>query len=746
MTVRTNLSNGSHGSPTPGTASRDRSLNGVSSPTPTSPLELKRLQNLQEYRILDTPPEREFDDLAQLASQLCETPVAWISLVDHERQWLKAKVGLAADTFPREHSFCAQGLLQSAPLVVEDAQLDPRFQEHPLVSQPPRLRFFAGAPVISSEGSALGMIGVGDRESRTVNADQLGALTSLSRQVMAQLELRRVHHDQQQMIQRLRHTETALHRAETELNATQMGVKAGTWEFDLESGAVSSSPSIGALIGRSRVLPAVTWDEFLNGVHPADAPPLRQITAQARADGRLNRAEFRYHHPDGSTRWFSWTCDPIFGPDGTLRRILATVQDLTDRHRHSERLDAYVQRLALATEAGQLGVWEWDVETNLIRWDPQTCIIYGQPYREYVTFDAWATSLHPEDIVPTEKRLRSTITKKGQASFEFRIVRSNDGSIRHVQVATSALVDSQGHVTKVVGVTFDITERKQSERELEQLRQQLLEALRRGEQAELATNVLHNVGNVLNSANVSATLVIDSLRSSKISGLAKAVALLQEHPEDLAEFLTHDPRGRQLPTYLACLAEHLHAERQVISDELESLRRSIDHIKEIVSMQQSHARGGGRKELIRVSQLVEDSLRMNDVALTRRSNLEIIRHFAPLPPVNLDRHKVLQVLINLISNATWACDESGKEDSRLTLRISRCQDRLRIEVADNGVGIPAENLTRIFEHGFTTRKGGHGFGLHSGALAAREMGGSLTAQSGGPGQGASFTLDLPYEP
>ena len=746
MTVRTNLTNGNHGGQTTGTASLDRSLINSTPPVPAPTLELKRLQNLRDYQILDTPPEREFDDLAQLASQLCETPVAWISLVDHERQWLKAKVGLAADTFPREHSFCAQGLLQSTPLVVEDAQLDPRFQEHLLISQPPRLRFFAGAPLVSSEGHALGMIGVGDREPRAVNADQLDALTSLSRQVMAQLELRRVLADQQQVIQRLHRTEVALHRAETELNATQIGVKLGTWEFDLESGAVSPSPGIGTLIGRNRTLPTVTWDEFLAGVHPEDAAPLRQITAQARADGRLNRAEFRYRHPDGSTRWFAWTCDPIFDADGTLRRILATVQDLTDRHRHTERLDAYIHRLALATEAGQLGVWEWDVETNLIRWDPQTCIIYGQPYREYVTFDAWVTALHPEDVVSAEKRLRSTVTKKGQASFEFRIIRSNDGSIRNVQVATSALVDTQGHVTKVIGVTFDITERKQSEHELEQLRQQLLAAQRRGEQAEMATNVLHNVGNVLNSANVSATLVIDSLRSSKISGLAKAVSLLQEHPEDLAEFLTEDPRGRQLPTYLACLAEHLHAERQVISDELESLRRSIDHIKEIVSIQQGHARDGGRKELIRVSQLVEDSLRMNDAALTRRDGFEIIRHFTPLPPLNLDRHKVLQVLINLISNATWACDESGREDPRLSLRIGRGQDRVRIEVTDNGVGISSENLTRIFEHGFTTRKGGHGFGLHSGALAAREMGGSLTAQSGGLGQGASFTLELPYEP
>jgi signal transduction histidine kinase len=161
-------------------------------------------------------------------------------------------------------------------------------------------------------------------------------------------------------------------------------------------------------------------------------------------------------------------------------------------------------------------------------------------------------------------------------------------------------------------------------------------------------------------------------------------------------------------------------------------------------MQQSYATVGGVKEMIDVVNLAEDSLRMNEGALSRH-RVEIIREFDRVPPMNVEKHKILQILVNLMRNAKYACDESAREDKKMTVRISNSDGAVRISVIDNGVGIPPENLTRIFSHGFTTRKGGHGFGLHSGALAAKEMGGSLTAQSGGLGQGATFTLELPCD-
>ena len=291
----------------------------------------------------------------------------------------------------------------------------------------------------------------------------------------------------------------------------------------------------------------------------------------------------------------------------------------------------------------------------------------------------------------------------------------------------------------------EIEERKRMELENRRIHRELLDASRQAGMAEIATNVLHNVGNVLNSVNVSTSLIVESVKKSKASSLARVVALLQEHAQDLGAFITQDSRGKHLPAYLAQLAEHLLAEQEANVRELDLLRRNVEHIKEIVAMQQNYATFGGVKEMINVADLVEDSLRMNEGALSRHE-VEVVREFEEVPPLNVEKHKILQILVNLLRNAKHACQDSGRADKRLTVRVANGDGRIRISVMDNGVGIPPENLTRIFNHGFTTRKDGHGFGLHSGALAAKEMGGSLTAHSDGPGQGADFTLELPVQP
>jgi signal transduction histidine kinase len=264
--------------------------------------------------------------------------------------------------------------------------------------------------------------------------------------------------------------------------------------------------------------------------------------------------------------------------------------------------------------------------------------------------------------------------------------------------------------------------------------------------AEVATSVLHNVGNVLNSVNISTSLILERLAKSKISNLARLAALLREHLDDLAAFVTTDPAGRQLPAYVDRLADRLEAERGSLVQEAKQLRKNVDHIKEIVAMQQSYARMGAVVENINVTDLIEDALRMNAGALARHE-VKVVREYESKNSlIHVEKHKVLQILVNLIRNAKYACDESGHDDKRLTVRLTNGDDRLRISVIDNGVGIPPENMTRIFNHGFSTRKEGHGFGLHSAALAAKEMGGSLAVHSDGPQRGAVFTLELPLEP
>jgi signal transduction histidine kinase len=291
----------------------------------------------------------------------------------------------------------------------------------------------------------------------------------------------------------------------------------------------------------------------------------------------------------------------------------------------------------------------------------------------------------------------------------------------------------------------EIEERKRMEEENRRIHRELLEKSRQAGMAEIATNVLHNIGNVLNSVNVSAALVTDNTKQSKLPYLGKAVDLLNAHAADLGGFLTRDPKGRQLPDYLGQLAGQLASEQQNTLTELDLLRQNIEHIKDIVAMQQNYAKISGVTETVKVTDLVEDALRMNAGALVRH-DVQIVREYADVPMVTLEKHHVLQILVNLIRNAKYACDESGRNDKQLKVQVSQTGDRVRIAVVDNGIGISAENHSRIFNHGFTTRKGGHGFGLHSGALAAKEMGGSLTVHSEGPGKGACFTLELPVEP
>jgi PAS domain S-box-containing protein len=306
--------------------------------------------------------------------------------------------------------------------------------------------------------------------------------------------------------------------------------------------------------------------------------------------------------------------------------------------------------------------------------------------------------------------------------------------------------DEGGKIVGLVGIGKNITSLKETGEKLEALHKELLAASRQAGMAEVATGVLHNVGNVLNSVNVSAALVSQRLKHSKIDGVSKLAVLVQEHRADLGVFLTQDERGRQVPAYLDQLAEHLSQERTEICSELAELTHNIEHIKEIVAMQQNYARILGVAETVVMPELVEDAVKINAGAY-QRHGVGLVRDYHPLPAIVVDKHKVLQILVNLLSNAKYACDASSQEKKQVTVRIEpNGANRIRIQIADNGVGIAAENITRIFSQGFTTRRGGHGFGLHSGALAATELGGSLSAQSEGVGHGATFTLDLPLTP
>lgn len=303
---------------------------------------------------------------------------------------------------------------------------------------------------------------------------------------------------------------------------------------------------------------------------------------------------------------------------------------------------------------------------------------------------------------------------------------------------------STAHAATHAALQRDIKARKEAEAQLGELHRTLMDVSRQAGMTEIATGVLHNVGNALNSVNISISVVTDQLRGSRVSKLVQASELLGQHATDMPAFLTTDPRGAMLPAYLGALAAELTAERDSLLTEMSALNESVEHIISIVTMQQRHARYGGVVEQVTVSQLIDDALRLSAGAF-QQLGIDVRREYADVRPIEVDRHKLLQILLNLLSNARHALMESGTPDKRLTIRVSPSAGggQLRIEVEDNGVGIAPENLTRIFSQGFTTKKGGHGFGLHISALAAQELHGRLSVASEGPGHGATFIIELP---
>ena len=429
----------------------------------------------------------------------------------------------------------------------------------------------------------------------------------------------------------------------------------------------------------------------------------------------------------------------------TRRRLKARLEaDISAERKRRAEHETMSVRFAVATRAARAGVYELKREGLDVWWSDTMYELYAQPPQAFQpTMATWLELIHPDDRQSAREGIASAMRDHSQLRSQYRVVRP-DGSVCHIASLAAVVTDSIDASPRLVGIDIDITERVEADERERNLQQQLRDASRQAGMAEIATNVLHNVGNVLNSVNISASVVTDRVKKPRSSALGKVAALLQQHEGGLAAFVSTDERAKHLPAYLAQLAEHLTLDQEVTLQELESLRKNIDHIKEIVTMQQSYSKLVGVPERLAVKNLVDDALRMNCGSFSRHG-VTLKCEFEEVPEIVVEKHKVLQILVNLLRNAKHACDTSNKTDKQVVMRVSNQAGGVQIKVTDNGVGILPEHMTRIFTHGFTTKKEGHGFGLHSGALAARDLGGALRVDSAGPGRGATFTLDLPLK-
>jgi len=458
--------------------------------------------------------------------------------------------------------------------------------------------------------------------------------------------------------------------------------------------------------------------------------------------GQRMEMDEHYIDVDGQEEYLHAIKGPLFGPDGAIIGSQGILLDITERKRAEAQLASEREMLRALMDSSKDAIYFKDRQSRFLRCSAALASLFKLGSADEAIgksdFDFHGQEHAQQAFEDEQEIIRTGQPMIGKSEKEAW----PDGHVTWALSSKMPLYDDHGEIIGTFGISKDITAFKEAEAKVEELHKQLLHSSRLAGMAEVATSVLHNVGNVLNSVNVSATLLLDNAKRSNVAYLGKAVALLNEHAADLGAYLANDPKGRQLPAYLNRVSEQLTKEHQQTITELESLRQNIEHIKEIVAMQQNYARVSGVAETVKVADLVEDALRMNAGAMARHE-VALVRDYSEVPEITVEKHKVLQILVNVIHNAKYACDESGRKDKQVRLKISKRDQWICIAVMDNGIGIPPENLTRIFNHGFSTRKDGHGFGLHSGALAAADLGGTLTAHSDGPGKGATFTLKLP---
>ena len=544
---------------------------------------------------------------------------------------------------------------------------------------------------------------------------------------------------------------TARKRAEESLRESKgrfqrvaMSVSDLIYEWDVATDQLEWLGDLNAALGYPPGTIPPTIEGWLALIHPDDHKRIADAIEHHRCNPEPIDVTYRIRHKDGEWRHWEDRGSAILDDAGSSIRVIGACSDVTERTRAEQALRESEQRFLDVLYAADDAILLIDAET-FVDCNDATARMLGYSNRD----DLLMT--HPSELSPPEQpdgrssyekagEMMRTAFEKGFHRFEW-MHRKADATDFPVEVSLTPIT-YQGK-TILHCLWRDLTERKQNEAERKAMHEKLVETSRAAGMAEVATGVLHNVGNVLNSVNVSAQTLRDSLKKSHVTGLANANALIEQHADELGAFITSDERGRHLPEYLRELSKQLHGERDSALGELELLMKNVEHIKEIVSMQQSFARVVGVVERIDLADIVENALKVNDAGLLRHS-VTVEREYEAIAPVTTDKHKVVQILVNLLGNAKHAVSDLGRGEKRLTIRIaSSAADRVKVEVEDNGAGIAQENLNRIFQHGFTTKKHGHGFGLHSSALAAKELGGTLSFHSDGPGQGATFTLELP---
>lgn len=426
--------------------------------------------------------------------------------------------------------------------------------------------------------------------------------------------------------------------------------------------------------------------------------------------------------------------------------LIILIQDITEKLLNERNLVELNNSLENAQMIARLGSWTLDSTTNEISSSKELRIIMGLKDADHAPdYLSFLQAVHPNDRDILAKEIKQGLVNGDKFSLEVRILAA-DNTYRWIHLACGARSKSDAPFKTLSGTAMDITTRKNNENEILELSQKLVVYAREKGRADVASSILHEVGNILSSLNISSKLLIENFDQKYFDDFFRVCSLLRKNADNIANYLSQDEKGKLIPAYLVELSKTILYHYSSVREEMENIDANIQHIGNVISAQELFITANQFVEKVHPKEVIESILKMMSVQLST-SRILVIEEYEDIPMIYVDRVKMVEILVNLFTNAIQALNENtGNHKKEIRVSAKKMSKKtLKISIADNGVGIDKDNLNKIFTYGYSTKKGGHGIGLHGGSIAAKEMGGSLTVSSDGVGCGALFVLELPLD-
>jgi PAS domain S-box-containing protein len=664
------------------------------------------MQAVRESGLLDSPPEPAFDDLARLAALVLGMPIALISIVDERRQYLKSHIGLDATETSRDVSFCAHAILKpDACMVVEDAGLDERFCDNPLVLGDPGIRFYAGTPLLDRHGHALGALCVIDREPRALTTEQVKALKTIGRQVADQIELRRVNRRLREAVDRFNDAERELRARELQFDRLVAAVPDHViLMLDPKGCIMNWSPAMERVYGYE---PFEVIGRHVSVLHPPENEDAADASLRVAAEFGVYRNTGRRTRRDGSTFWAEVSVASIRDSAGVLLGYAKVASDVTAQLEQTREIKAQRDRFEAVMEASANAICECSAEGQIVLANRAARSIMGLDRVEGIAYNA--PELRHERLdgsaLPDEEMPFVIVKKTGRPVRDYiHVIRKPDGTRVILSINGDPIFAADGSFQSAVFSFSDITASFILNQQLERAKD-AAESANRAKSRFLA-NMSHEIRTPLGA----------------MLGFTDLIAESAEDPELVRQ---HAAIVRKNGDHLLSLINDIIDISKIESGKVEVEMSEVDPLaiaRDIVELFQSPA----------ASKRIE---------LTLRAEGELPRF------ISSDVTRLRQILNNLVSNAVKFTPDGGA----IELRVAGSQSdprMLLIECKDTGIGIDAAGQSRLFEafsqvDDSTVRKhGGAGLGLNISRRLARLLGGDLTVKSQ-PGEGSTFTLALP---